>query len=78
MNSLQFTSKNEFLGAGLGDGIVKVWELTRKEVVRQFKSSSHNSKICVNQIKFSPTNDLLGAATNQGSINIFPVADMIA
>ena len=40
MNSLQFSKGNDYLAAGLGDGIVKIWDLKKKEVSRLFKPST--------------------------------------
>ena len=44
VNSLQFAKSNEYLAAGLGDGIVKVWDLLKKEVKRTFKPSNYYPK----------------------------------
>jgi WD40 repeat protein len=41
---LQFAKSNEYLAAGLGDGIVKVWDLLKKEVKRTFKPSNYYPK----------------------------------
>jgi len=42
--SQDFTKTNEYLAAGLGDGIVKVWDLHKKEVKRTFKPSNYYPK----------------------------------
>jgi hypothetical protein len=41
---LEFCLSNEYLAAGLGDGIVKVWDLLKKEVKRTFKPSNFYPK----------------------------------
>jgi WD40 repeat protein len=52
VNSIQFTNKNEYLAGGLGDGIVKIWDLKSKEVVRSFKGTT-NPTAQVNSLSFN-------------------------
>jgi WD40 repeat protein len=55
VNSVSFSNKNEFLAAGLGDGIVKVWDLKLKDVARLYRSSVSSSS-AVTSICFNSTN----------------------
>jgi WD40 repeat protein len=63
------------LSAGLGDGILKVWELKHKEVVRTFKASI-NSQSSITSINMNASNSIIGASTNKGAINIFSLANL--
>ena len=74
---MRFTRSNEYLAAGLGDGLVKVWDLTRKDVRRIFKPSNYQLRQSVTSVQFNPKNDMLGASNNQGHISIFPMLDSL-
>ena len=50
----------------------------KKEVVRTLKPTSYHPKQSVTHIQFNATNDLMGVSTNDGELNIYPMADLIA
>ena len=63
--------------AGLGDGIVKIWDVLKKnEVVRSFKASN-NSSAAITSIQLNSSKTILGASNIKGSVNLFPVTDLM-
>ena len=67
--------KNEYLAGGLSDGVVKIWDLKKKDVVRLFKPTTHSSSP-VTSLSFNSSNTLVAASNSKGSINFFPMADL--
>lgn len=47
------------------------------EVARSYKPTNHQSKQYITSLQFNASNDLLGASTNNGHINIYPTADLM-
>ena len=63
------------MGAGLGDGVIKVWELKNTEIAKSFRSSVGYTA-AITHIGFNNNNSLLAASNNKGAINFYPFNDI--
>ena len=50
MNSVEFNKSNEYLASGLANGLVKVWDLKSKDVIRTFRPSSYSLKQSITSV----------------------------
>ena len=77
VNSLAFSKNSEFICAGLGDGITKIWSLQDKRLVAnltqpvtgRYNSESQFSPIT--SISLNNNNQLLASSNQRGIINIY-------
>ena len=77
VNSLMFSKNSEFICAGLGDGITKIWSLQDKKLVAnltqpvtgRYNSESQFSPIT--SISLNNNNQLLASSNQRGIINVY-------
>ena len=83
---VKFSKNSEFLATGLGDGIVKLWDLKRRIQLRTFRSSNPVSMMYAQggtaktspttSVSFNVPNTVLAASNQKGCISLYPMSDL--
>ncbi len=72
INSLTFCHQGKLLAAGDEEGVVRVWNLEKHELIAELKA--HKAR--VNDLKFSPDNNLLASASFDKTVLIWNVKSL--
>lgn len=76
MTSVEFSNNPNFFVSGLGDGIVKAWNLSKQEVIRNYKGTIQGNSP-ITSISLSKSNTVLASSNAKGIINLFPTNDLV-
>ncbi len=69
INSLTFCHQGKLLAAGDEEGVIRVWDFEKREMIAELKG--HNAR--VNDLKFSPNNKLLASASFDKTVLLWNV-----
>ena len=72
INSLIFCHQGKLLAAGDEEGVIRVWNFEKRELIAELKA--HNAR--VNDLKFSPDNKILASASFDKTVLLWNVENL--